>query len=195
MIGRRESRGAVAVVRTLAARWLPWAYFSFSRASAALAAFRLFLKQNRMIDRTDPISNRIPIANPAFPPALIPPSDAPEVEESDVALEVAAETVVELDGTLPVAARRASVVPREVEGAEITVGREEVEAEVASVVCFADLTEEDVSAWIFTAAEDVLVFGVGTTVVVGSGDFAVLIATPKVVYPPISPLKVGDAVT
>lgn len=194
MIGRRESRGAVAVVRTLAARWVTLAYFSFSRASASLAAFLLFLKQNKMIDSTAPTSNRIPIANPAFPPALIPPSDVPEVEDSDVALDTAADFVVELDEMPPVAARSARDVPREVEGAEITVGRAEVEAEVARVVCLVDLAEDDVSASIF-GDEEVLAFGVEVADVVGRGDFEVSIAMPNVVYPPISPVKVGDAVT
>jgi hypothetical protein len=47
------------------------------------------LKQNNTNDRTAPISNKIPIANPAFPAVLIPPEL--ELVGRDVAL--AADTV------------------------------------------------------------------------------------------------------
>jgi hypothetical protein len=58
---------------------------------------RLFLKQNSIIDRTAPISSKIPIANPAFPAVLIPP-ELELVEAVDVAL--AADTVEDLVGVL-----------------------------------------------------------------------------------------------
>lgn len=78
-----------------------------------------------MIDRTPPISNRIPTANPIFPPVLIPPEVDSAVELDDVAVEEAAEAMELVDAT-PVAAMSATDESTEVFGDVIAEGRVEV---------------------------------------------------------------------
>tara|TARA_R110002060_G_scaffold187_3_gene360 strand:+ start:151 stop:522 length:372 start_codon:yes stop_codon:yes gene_type:complete len=116
-----------------------------------------------------------------------------EVELDDVAVEEAAEAM-ELVVTPPVAARSASdCVPTDVFGEVIAVGR----AEVCRVVCLlVDLAEVEDPTSLFTD-DTVLAFGDADVVGSGvaSGAFEVSIATPMVVYPPISPSKVLEAVT
>ena len=76
MTGRRDSRGAVTVVRVLAARpkEAPGKTSVFSSSSRCLAsASFLFLKKNNANAKTAPKSSNKPIAIPAFPPALKPP--------------------------------------------------------------------------------------------------------------------------
>lgn len=201
----------MAVVRVLAARLTCWNFScSASRAAASLAAaFFFLLKHSRMSASTVPTSNRIPMANPAIPPALIPPDDSGVLELTLDA--VAAARVGEGDERLPVAARRASEVPTVVLGEVMAVGRPVLELESTELLCvgladWASRGEGDV--FVSTGmTELVVVFGFETRVVgvvgdgaaagalVGAGFSSVAIATPTVEYPPILPWKVALAVT
>jgi hypothetical protein len=154
---------------------------------------RLFLKHTSTRDRTAAIRRRIPIANPAFPPTLIPPLllESEPAEEVEVALAAAsvavAELVAELEEISPLAARipieEASVVGTDV----MMVGRLVEVARVVGVVV-ADLADVVASLAILVEAFSEIAEVVGVTELVS-------MATPKVEYPPIAPVKVGDAVT
>lgn len=158
---------------------------------------RLFLKQSNTIARIAPTSRRIPIAIPAFPAALIPPSvDELSVELVEELEEVSEATEAELPEVLvasfdtvlevafPEATAIAAVPGTEVDVYPIDGGR--LEAEVAKVV-FA--TDEDVDA--ATAIFGVVVLEVADVV---SCVVAGVSSTPMVVYPAIASVKVGEAV-
>lgn len=184
-------------MRVLAARFelvvvAKLSFFSWSRRSCS-AALRLFLKKKRASASAAPIRQMIPKASPAFPPALIPPEELEsevDVEEAlaaetvedvlDVAASVDDEDVDEAKVAEPVAASRATELPTEVEGLRISVG---VLLDVAA--------ESELTA----AAEVVLLLARAVVVDVVSASVVDEAATPTVVYPPMAPAKVLEAVT
>jgi hypothetical protein len=94
----------------------------FSSSSRSLEASRLFLKQNKTIDRTAPRRRIIPIANPAFPPALIPPELGAAVAAELAADAVPVAFVDELELISPLAARMPMEPATVEEGFVISVG-------------------------------------------------------------------------
>jgi len=144
-----------------------------------------------------PMSSKIPIASPAFPPALIPPElgDKLAVAVADAAVADTLD-VVELE-VVAVAAAIARELPTVVDGDKIAEGRP---VDVASVVCFDVVdfaTGELALAATFVGVD--CAFEVGVSVGCSAVGFAsgvvVIGAAPTVEYPPIAPSKVGAAVT
>jgi hypothetical protein len=132
------------------------------------------LKQNSITDRTAPISNKIPIANPAFPAVLIPP-ELELVVALDVAL--AADIVEDLVGVLEdemlVSAKSGWVGVTDVLGGVMAVG---IPLELEVVL--------PTRRPVFVAPSS---GGDGVEVVATTG--------PNVEYPPTAPVKVFEAVT
>lgn len=124
------------------------AAFSSSRRSAFCASF-LFLTKKNTSPITTPTIQIIPIANPAFPPALIPPLDAAGVAELDVASDrdAVGEAVSISSGVVEDATTRGPPSPRVDEGGTMEEGRPvDLEDEVACLVVAASAGFEVVGA-------------------------------------------------
>ena len=95
------------------------------------------MKQNKTMDRTAPRRRITPIANPAFPPALMPPELDPAVEVEFAADAVPAAFVDELELIPPLAARMPMEAATVEEGFVITLG---IPVEVWKVVLGASVS-------------------------------------------------------
>lgn len=164
------------------------------------------------MESTAPMSNKRPIAIPAFPPALIPPSELlaalVELEVADAAVAEAADAIegVEVERAVE-AAKSAMELAMVVEGALMAVGSsldDEISAmdEVGIAVSLTIGTTEEEGATTTGATELAFVAdfvaattGAGAVVFTAMGVVVVGASSPTVLYPAMGPSKVAEAVT